>query len=412
MHANLPDRRYLLAPAALFLFVLPFQHSVAVRSICLLLSLAVAFWLWWNQRSSTLPLKLPILLWAFMACLSLAWADNFNYSFTDIRNEILYTMLAFFTFYQLTRSRREWDLWMAVLALGLLTAASLGIAGYLREGLWPTTGLSFNGGIVAHSAYLALIFPFLLLALTRADASKPVVVLLLALVLITGYMTESRAFWLVLPATGGVFLVLYARSRTLSRRAIGMLAASAIIALVLMPVGYLAVTQNRADHPSFKGRTLSQVVEQDARWKLWRYSLDQIAERPFTGTGFGKKASVQAYQEHFGSRQLSHAHNMFLNAAVQMGIGGLAALLVLLSAMVLEFRTLFRSPDLDVRMLGIAGISLVVALVARNMTEDAFSRGISLLFWSLVGMTLGYGRSLLAEHRDLSPARSGAEGSS
>ena len=412
MHAILPDRKYLLAPAALFLFVLPFRHSVAVRVICLLLSFAVAFWVWRNQRSSALPLKLPILLWAFMACLSLAWADNFRDSFDEIRNEILYTILAFFTFYQLTRSRREWDLWMAALALGLLTAASLGIAGYLREGLWPNTGLALQGGIVAHTAYLALIFPFLLLALTRPDASKPVVVLLLALVLITGYMTASRAFWLVLPATGGIFLVLYARSRTLSRRTIGMLAASAILVLVLMPVGFLAVTQSRVVDPNFKGHTLSQIAEQDQRWEMWRYSLDRIAERPFTGTGFGKKAFVQASEKHFGDRSRSHAHNLFLNAAVQMGIGGLAALLVLLSAMVLEFRTLFRSPDFDVRMLGITGITLVVALVARNLTDDTFGRGISLLFWSLVGMTLGYGRSLLAEHRDYLPARSGAEGSS
>ena len=412
MHAILPDRRYLLAPAVLFLFVLPFQHSVAVRLICLLLSLAVAIWIGWNQRSWTLPLKLPILLWAFMACLSLAWADNFRDSFNEIKNEILYTILAFFTFYQLTRSRREWDLWMAVLALGLLTTASLGIAGYLREGVWPNTSLSFSGGIAAHSAYLALIFPFLLLALTRPGASKPAVVLLLALVLITGYMAASRAFWLVLPATGGVFLILYVRSRTLSRRTIGMLAASAILVLALMPVGYLAVNKNRAAQPGFRGQTLSQTAEQDPRWELWRYSLDRIAERPFTGTGFGKVASMRAYQGRFGDRLMGHAHNLFLDAAVQMGIGGLAALLVLLSAIVLEFRALFRYPDFEVRMLGIAGISLVVALVARNLTDDAFGRAISLLFWSLVGMTLGYGRSLLAEHRDYLPTRSGTEGSS
>jgi len=218
-------------------------------------------------------------------------------------------------------------------------------------------------------------------------------------------MTGSRALWLVLPATGGVFLVLYARSRTFSRRTIGMIAASAIIALVLMLVGFLAVTQDRAAH---RGQSLNQTAEQDQRWELWRYSLDRIAERPFTGTGFGKKAPMQAYQKHFGVHYMGHAHNLFLNAAVQMGIGGLAALLVLLSAMVLEFRTLFRYPDFDVRLLGIAGISLVVAFVARSMPEDAFGRGTSLLFWSLVGMTLGYGRSLLAEHRDLSPARSGA----
>ena len=46
------------------------------------------------------------------------------------------------------------------------------------------------------------------------------------------------------------------------------------------------------------------------------------------------------------------------------------------------------------RVIGAAGVAMVVGVVARNLTNDFFMRDMSLLFWSLSGMLLGLGNRL------------------
>jgi hypothetical protein len=109
--------RYNLAlwPAAIFLFILPFTHTVALRLSSLAIAAAIAFITWRSHPTPPIPFKLPLLLWAGMALLSLSWALDPAYTLGEIKNEIGYTMLAFFTFYNLTQGEREWKLWNRVL---------------------------------------------------------------------------------------------------------------------------------------------------------------------------------------------------------------------------------------------------------------------------------------------------------
>ncbi|TPW13346.1 MAG: hypothetical protein FD130_1589, partial [Halothiobacillaceae bacterium] len=55
-------KRYvLLAPAVLFLFILPFTHTVALRLTCLALAFGVTLYSWYRDNPPALPLKLPLL---------------------------------------------------------------------------------------------------------------------------------------------------------------------------------------------------------------------------------------------------------------------------------------------------------------------------------------------------------------
>ena len=72
------------------------------------------------------------------------------------------------------------------------------------------------------------------------------------------------------------------------------------------------------------------------------------------------------------------------------------ALLVIFVAIAREFTSLYRSPDETCSMLGAAGLAIVVGIVVKSMTDVHLGRSNSLLFWSLIGIILGYGRRLLA----------------
>jgi O-antigen ligase len=83
---------------------------------------------------------------------------------------------------------------------------------------------------------------------------------------------------------------------------------------------------------------------------------------------------------------------MFLNYALQLGIGGVLVLVILLGAVGREFWRLYRHDDPTVSLVGLAGIAMLIGFIAKNMTDDFFVRQNSLMFWSVVGLSLGYGR--------------------
>ena len=86
---------------------------------------------------------------------------------------------------------------------------------------------------------------------------------------------------------------------------------------------------------------------------------------------------------------LMHAHNTFLNRALETGLPGLAAFILLLASVAVAFRRVARSADPGTAAIGAAGIALVAGVVLKNLTDDFFVRQNALLFWSLVGAGLG-----------------------
>jgi O-antigen ligase len=148
---------------------------------------------------------------------------------------------------------------------------------------------------------------------------------------------------------------------------------------------------------------LLEFLADDPRIALWQFSLRQIWAHPLTGTGFGVGSAKSVLDaQHFADPQLWHAHNVFLNYGLQMGIPGMIALFAVFVAIAREFTSLYRSRDDTCSMLGAAGLAIVVGIIVKSMTDVHLGRGNSLLFWSLIGMILGYGRRLLAIERSRS----------
>jgi O-antigen ligase len=217
---------------------------------------------------------------------------------------------------------------------------------------------------------------------------------LIALQLVVAALTGQRAFWLVF-ALQALFALYLLRARGFIAispfrvRAIGV-AAVALSALVVV-----GATAKRDAVP----------WTQDPRVTNWPAVAARIMEHPLVGKGFGREVMKKAYPDLRSQKYPAfwHAHNMFLNYGLAMGIPGMLALLLLFLALLRKFWELSRAGDRATAMAGICGVLLVVGVVARNLTNDFFQRDLALLFWSTAGMLLGYATHAASRSRRQQP---------
>jgi O-antigen ligase len=384
------DLRYL--PLAVFLFSLPFAHTVALRLYMLLFALLIALADTARGKGpSYVPLKLPLALWAGMALASLAWSTQPALSLREIRNEIGYSLVAFLVCYTMVASERASRLLLGFLGASFLAISAVGLywfaLGYDQMADAP------HGGVGHYSTYLVTIMPLLMVvavdAATRcrfpANALAP---LLLLLLLLDGYGTANRAFWPAVVLSTVVFAVLYALRAPVPRLRLKVLAAAAAI-VILAAAAFVTTLQRRADFPA--GESVAEALAADPRLPLWGRVVTMIEQRPLTGGGFGRGIYGDELRELTAKPELWHAHNIFLNYALQLGIGGVLVLVILLAAIAREFWRLYRADDPTTSMIGLAGIAMLAGFIAKNTTDDFFVRQNSLMFWSVVGLSLGYG---------------------
>lgn len=372
-----------LAPFAVFLFILPFPGTVALRLLALAAGLAVCAWHWHRQGLPQVPAKYAILLWGICAFLSLATAIDPAYSLGEIKNEIGYAMAAYLGFLTLTRSLNDARFFVAVLMLGSLALALLALGEHFSSdtALWNERGLA--GGSGAYSTYLLALLPVSLWAGSMLQHRQrwPMLIGFAILQLAVAVLAGQRVFWLVfaLQALCALYLL---RARGFILISAPRLRAIGVAAVVLCTMAFLGATATR--------NTLT--ISQDPRLAIWPAVAARILEHPLTGKGFGREVMKNAYPDLLSREYPAvwHAHNLFLNYGMEMGIPGMIAILLLFFALLRRFWILSRADDRILSMAGICGVLLVLGVVARNLTNDFFQRDLALLFWSIAGMLLGY----------------------
>jgi O-antigen ligase len=123
--------------------------------------------------------------------------------------------------------------------------------------------------------------------------------------------------------------------------------------------------------------------------------VGQAPEAPWLGHGFGREILGAAFEPLTPQRPnfpaLRHAHNTFMDMALEVGAVGLAALLGLLLALARRYGAMLRDPRLA--PLGMMGLALLAGFVVKNLTDDFLHRQNSLVFWALNATLLGLARS-------------------
>jgi len=377
--------RLAVAPACAFVFVLPITHTVAIRTIALGLAVLCAGYVWWRERPALPPLALRIAMiaWAGAAAATLAWTIDFEYSQGELRNEVLYTLVAFFAFYALTPDEARWRSWVRVLAISATVIAVYAFFNYVRHSDWYAK--AYVGDRNAYSTYATLVAPVLLgVLLDRGFGTAWRVAGGVALVVTlgAGALTLNRMMWPALLVAGLVLLAARFRWRAASA---GARAAAIAAVLALGAAGGAQIAAVSGQKTLAPQGSLASQLENDPRVKIWAYSAERIGERPWLGYGYGRGILRKDFRAKFEGNLLNwHGHSLFLNAAMGGGAVLVGALLALFATLAVALGRESRS----VRPCAIA-LAVLAAGLVKSLTDDVLIRENSLLLWSIAGMALG-----------------------
>jgi O-antigen ligase len=130
----------------------------------------------------------------------------------------------------------------------------------------------------------------------------------------------------------------------------------------------------------------------NTRWILAKFSFEKIKETPFQMNGFGRRTFAKkfpSFVEKYKGAFMWHAHNTFLNVAIQTGLQGLVIFCFLLYR-ILKF-CLERGKSggfLIMRYYCLATFLMIITFFSRNLSDDFFVDDSALLFWLIIGTAM------------------------
>jgi putative inorganic carbon (HCO3(-)) transporter len=301
--------------------------------------------------------------------------------------------------------------WSRRLAKGLLLAGlALAISSPLTVNTW-------NGSLLPdsiRSGYRSAVFnatgfstEFLFHPNDLSGALLLVLPLALGLVLFGSRQSgrgERLLGWVSVVILGGVLVALRSQGALA-----GSLAAVSLLAIlrwrgwgaaaVLVGTAILAAVFTFDWLPMLEALTLQEFWQDvNERKELWQRGIFIIQDFPLSGIGLGNYPEVVQLMyplfEHSGG---NHAHNLFLQVAVDLGLPGLMAWLAVFGSVILSAWRMHRKgwSLVDDRLVGLgAGLLAAQLALAVHGFVDAAQWGIFLgapIIWFLWGLALGTG---------------------
>lgn len=232
------------------------------------------------------------------------------------------------------------------------------------------------------------------------------------LALFAGSIAASASRGGIVGAAAGASVVVLLHARSV-RAAVLLLAATAAVAAAAVGVGRLAqpgkapaATPAPASHPrpgyadveavfpladdvgrSLPGRGDVQgartLLGSSGRTAVWGYAMGQVLERPVAGYGFGTEEHV--FVDRFANFEGGHVENSYIGLMLQLGVVGLASLVLLVGAAAAAGRRALRGRGFGAAAAGALAAGLVVALVQSYV----YSAGnvATLTFWLAAALT-------------------------
>ncbi len=417
--------RWLLAFAAAYLFLLPTNAARIVHSIAFGgagLCAVTAFALACRHPVTRIPLAgpsilVPLFVWAGWSVASLAWSIDPAYSREQLSREVMDSLLAMLVFYVAARDAHSVRVLVGAALASFATFAVLAIGMQLIEGTWDAG--RWHHGVGPWSTWAVLVAPFMFALIAPAPAGfgggirlVATGLALLTLLIVTARMTDNRVVWIALVA---VFATAYCVAafrwpRTFWRTRVRGIAPLAVL-LIVLAIAFADVLEERASIVG-PASDVAASIERDPRLMLWEHVMARIAERPFTGYGFGRRILASPLAEELGNPLLAHAHNVFASQWLQTGLIGMAAFTAFLGALALRYLRFVRSRDDTLALVGVAGLALLAGFIAKDITDDFLFRSNAKELWATSAMLLGFGtrrERAVAAHDASSGRRSKSE---
>lgn len=379
----------------LLIIVMPMEAITAAREIGLI-SLAALLLLFHLAQPAAkfrpTSLWLPLLIFFLVAAFSLFSAVDVKNTLKELRAETLKGILIFYCgvhFFQGPSHLRQ--VWGAILAgaavmsffgvlLFLLDTGNV-LESFMRAG-------SLHNGFGCFSTYLVSVWPFALLAwpLAKSGWQRWGLAALALTVALAAFFTYSRAAWAAL-AVQSVFLVFMLQRS--ARKALGLALLLGLGLLMVFALSPGATHGERwaklLENPGEIGGSAGDLLA------LWKHSYQEIKEHPFQGIGLGRNSFSKAFPDFRSSHQplLWHAHNMFVDMTLQLGVQGLLAFLVVLAVLVHALWPRARPIASQAQLFRLACLAMVLGFCLKNLTDDFFADDNGLLFWLLCGLGVG-----------------------
>lgn len=388
-------KRLLTGTTMIFLLIAPLAGSAGMRLSMLVLAAGALVALWYRDPVIARgPLPRAVLaalaLWAGIAITSAAWSIQPRHTLGELQGEILYGALAFSVFYLGARIV-PFRLWHGAMLAGALLVLAITWLDHVLPIQLTRHDTVGQGGM--WSTHLVLVAPFVLAIGWPGmwNGTRGVVIQAVAILLLfaAAWQTGNRIVWIAFAAQFAVATVCSRgafaadTSRTL-RRILVIAVAMGLAAFAFAIKDRLAV--------SSPGASPMAAFALDVRPHIWTVAWDRFLDAPWLGHGFGREILAQAFlavpvPPGLNHPPVRHAHNVFLDMALELGALGLAAFIAALVALARQYRACLRDPGTIA--FGILGLTLLTGFVLKNLTDDFLHRHNSLMFWALNGMLLG-----------------------
>jgi len=221
-------------------------------------------------------------------------------------------------------------------------------------------------------------------------------------------LTQSRSAWLGMWGGALALLLLWALMPLAKSPRRWLLAAAAGLLLLAM-VGTWLIGPERLqrliEEPS--GMTaLGSLTSLNFRYEVWRWALAAVQDFPFTGCGLGTFRQVVRLLYPVNvtpTYDIAHAHNIFLQVALDVGLPGLIAYLALLALAILSgLQTALRNTQLRAPALGLtAGLAALHIYGLMDALAPGSKPGV--IFWYALGMLTALAQLPCAPHTPSDP---------
>jgi O-antigen ligase len=351
------------------LFVLPFNGLTTLKEALFFLLIGSFAALRLTDHKSigwvsfiSKPLNILIIMsfaWALIALIS---AVDRSYSFYEIATKlskqyILY-FLAFFVVRDVPAEKIRW-LFLPLVFSAVIMSISACYQFYESPQFFTNRVYGFTGAFYRLSTFLVLSAPLaIVLALSFQGWIR------------SAFLTFTRGGWIAVMVEmlilGGIFLKKYKRL---------LMTLFIVSFLAIAGLAYKSVIPSRVImHGSEKLRIEALELSEEIIWKY-----------PLTGIGYGK----ETFAKYYPAASVKHAHNIFLNTAVETGVIGLLIFAAILAVIIRRFIREIRDETAFQRRLLISGIfTSFIGFLSLNLFDYMYHGWPGQMVWMLIG--IGY----------------------
>ena len=215
--------------------------------------------------------------------------------------------------------------------------------------------------------------------LTISDYKRILIAGATAVCVLAFLLTYSRAGYIAFVGAAGVFVLLVAPK---------LVPVGIIVAILLIPF----IPQSIINRLLTIGKDTSSTY----RIYIWQSAFNIAKDYWAQGIGMGPSAFQIIYSGYNSSRASNamHAHNVFLNIWVEVGIGGLIAMSAYIFRQIKRgLQNFFSSKDMKIKLYTAAGLASMTAFIIFSLVEYTwFYPRVMLCFWIVCGMLTALGK--------------------